>query len=317
MYLSKPLRTFEYAQLGAILPRLNKKYPHYLTLSEIYDSVRSAHLQRRYLHQHLTGNLVMQPVFYGLTFHHVNQIISFDALIVTPSVLYLLETKYVSKSVILHHGGKLIELDSRSILDPSDCSKIASDKEKFLSSFLHHHGFPSIPIHSLTVFTNPKAILYQNKSQPDVIPTNQLFYRLASLSEAYPRSVYSPRQIRQLNQFFVKMHYVDRSHIIQVYSIPDEAIRKGVWCTGCRHEMMYRAHGYWQCDCGTRSRDAHVPALRDFALLYRTTITNREARCFLQVESPPVVTRLFAETKLERTGNTHSLVYRLDKLFDN
>ena len=76
---------------------------------------------------------------------------------------------------------------------------------------------------------------------------------------------------------------------------------------------MMRKWGKWLCgSCSFISRDAHFTALRDYALLIKPTITNRELRTFLHVESEYVATRLLNSLNVPYTGSTKDRVYHLN-----
>lgn len=318
MLLTIPSRSFEHAQIGALLPRLAKETATYHTLRKSYQTWNEIHLRRRYIHHHLTNNLPTLFALYGLTLQHNQKLVAFDGLVITPHVLFLLETKASTRNVRVNDDGILFNIDEQTPFETTTIMKQANEKKQFLASFLQHHDFPAIPIHPITVITDPKTHMLSNIKHPDVIHISKLFYYMAALTEVYPYAVYSPGQLADLHIFMPSTHYVDPIHIIEKYGIADQAIRKGVWCPTCKEAMMIRAQGYWVCSgCASRSHDAHVQTLREFALLYRTTITNKEARYFLQISSPAVVKRIFAEAKIQRLERPRSHTYQLNGLFYN
>ena len=80
-----------------------------------------------------------------------------------------------------------------------------------------------------------------------------------------------------------------------------------------RRLPMTRKWGMWVCgSCSFTSRDAHLMALRDYALLIKPTITNRELREFLQLESASVAVKLLSRLNLPYTGSTKDRVYHLN-----
>lgn len=312
MQLSIPFKTYEHAQLEALLPRLEATIPQYLQLRERYESSMRWHLRLCYLHQHLKQNIITSPVFYGLTLYHQEHLVTFDGLVLTPYVIFLLETTPVADHMLAETDGSLVVENSQNI------TRSGAEKKQFLKVFLQELDLPVIPIHSLTIFTNYRVKFDENKNHPDIIPLNQLFYRLASLIERYDYASLSPSQFERLTKLLTKQHYIDFKHLIEIYQIPDGSIKKGVWCPGCKEDMMIRAQGYWLCNsCRKRSRDAHLQTLKEFALLYRATITNREARYFLKMDSPQLTARLLAEAKLEQLGQARSRAYRLHHLLKN
>lgn len=75
---------------------------------------------------------------------------------------------------------------------------------------------------------------------------------------------------------------------------------------------MSMKRGKWTClTCSHISKDAHIIALKDYALLIHSQITNSQLRDFLQVPSIYVGTKLLASLNLTHTGKNKGRIYHL------
>ncbi|WP_408007220.1 hypothetical protein ACJROX_21355 [Pseudalkalibacillus sp. A8] len=81
---------------------------------------------------------------------------------------------------------------------------------------------------------------------------------------------------------------------------------------------MKRIHGKWICPiCRATSKNAHFQALHDYALLINPTITNKELRKFLHIDSEAVANYILKSLNLDYRGNTKERIYYLDLHAEN
>ena len=111
----------------------------------------------------------------------------------------------------------------------------------------------------------------------------------------------------------LKAHTPHIPKLLESYHISTDDLVKGIQCPNCMAIPMTRKWGKWLCGrCSFISRDAHVRALRDYALLIKPTITNRDFREFSQLESTSVAAKLLSDLNLPYTGSTKDRVYHLN-----
>lgn len=93
-------------------------------------------------------------------------------------------------------------------------------------------------------------------------------------------------------------------------------IRRGVFCPKCKPFIMKWTYGTWECrKCGYKDKNAHVTALIDFAYLFGFTITNKQARWFLLLDSIYTTSRLLRKLNMETQGGKKNKRYFLRSLF--
>ncbi|RFU60026.1 hypothetical protein D0463_19050 [Bacillus sp. V59.32b] len=59
-------------------------------------------------------------------------------------------------------------------------------------------------------------------------------------------------------------------------------------------------------------KGAHVPSLKDFALLVGPTITNKQLREFLRLPSISIATKMLVAQKFKYSGSKKGRIYELD-----
>jgi len=91
---------------------------------------------------------------------------------------------------------------------------------------------------------------------------------------------------------------------------------KGVFCPKCGANPMVRKKQKWHCMvCGEYSQTAHLSSIMDYRLLIGNTITNRQLRDFLLIDSADLARRILLKLNLEKCGSGKSVFYRfVDKL---
>lgn len=101
--------------------------------------------------------------------------------------------------------------------------------------------------------------------------------------------------------------------IFKEFGLSKEEILPGVHCPECGKLGMGRQYGKWHCGgCGNYSKDAHIRALYDYALLIGDTITNKQCRYFLKTNCRHLVkTILMKHAKLTKGTQKWMLVFKV------
>ncbi|WP_027965204.1 nuclease-related domain-containing protein [Halalkalibacillus halophilus] len=186
----------------------------------------------------------------------------------------------------------------------------ASIQKKHLQSKLQYWNAPPIPIHTLAVFAEPSATLTLMSPEQDFIYSQQILNRLPELQQFYKQDYYRMQDLKSL-AFKLKEH-AEKHHVnlVDQFGISRDRIRCGVWCTGCKIDMMNRSKRSWHCpSCGHQDSQAHRKALQEYKHIYGERITNKEAREFLRVESSEVVKRMLINSCKRKEGSYRHTVY--------
>lgn len=318
--ITKPLqKTAELKQLEVLMPRLLKRDPSFQQLDRLYGKYSSGFYGESSLaYPFQLLNLNTALILYDLRLPWLNDYFQIDALLLTPKMGIIIEAKNFKGEITLNQSDQMIRcLDGEKSSYKSPLHQAAIQK-RHLERYIARQGFPFIPIHTLVSFTHPNVILQFNQREPDIVDNHHLPLRIEELLQQQPVNYYTREKLKRLATMLKDNHTPKTYHVIEKYQINKSNIRNGVFCPVCKKVVMNRAHGYWFCPaCKEKHRDAHIPALRAYALLYGPTITNQQARAFLQIKSSHVVKRLLANMELPYHGKTKGIVYSLQSLLDD
>ncbi|WP_017471001.1 hypothetical protein [Amphibacillus jilinensis] len=171
------------------------------------------------------------------------------------------------------------------IIDPQANQKLISIKSRLPSTV-------NIPIHPLT---DPSC-------------------DIASIAYHYQTVYLSPTELRHIKQTFTQKSTCKR--IIDTYHVPDKAIKKGVWCPGCRTVMLTYQHQVWSCsNCHHHYPHAYLNTLREFAILYGPHLSLNQLNHYLGLSSNQSIAPLIREAKLPYIIKANQPIYCLNRLF--
>ncbi|WP_188402472.1 hypothetical protein [Fictibacillus barbaricus] len=81
-------------------------------------------------------------------------------------------------------------------------------------------------------------------------------------------------------------------------------IQTGVIYPFCDHLPMIRKRGTWFCtSCFKKSKEAHVKAIQDYALLFDVKVKNRDLRKFLHLDSSTTMKKILKSMDIKPTPN--------------
>lgn len=257
-------------------------------------------------------------VFHGLRLSEIyGEHFQMDFLLISPSFFLLIEVKNYAGEIILERDyPQLIQIRNgvtTAYKDP--IIQVIRQKNLFLE-WLQRNEFPDIPIEHLVVIANQHAIIKaspQHFSIFDVlINSDYLSLKIDKLQQKYQSETFNQNELLKLSTLLLTSDRPLQINILQKYAIIENELLNGVHCPICFALPMNRKNGNWKCNlCGYSSPDAHLPSLMDYTLLKKHTVTNKELRQFLGVESETIAHRILASMALEFTGITKNREYIL------
>ncbi|WP_188208262.1 NERD domain-containing protein [Alkalibacillus aidingensis] len=176
---------------------------------------------------------------------------------------------------------------------------------------------PNLPIETVVVMANPKAILdISANDQPHlqrVIPISLLTNKVREISDQFSQRIISQQETSELAHYFKDHHEYAGFKMEDHYNIDVGDFRKGVFCPYCGALGMNRTKRRWECRrCHGRNKDAHLNAFKDHFLLISPEITNRGLRDFLQISSPSTSKILLNQSSFEKIGKTNTRKYLMN-----
>lgn len=240
-----------------------------------------------------------------------------DSLVICKNFMIILEVKNIAGSLFFDHVfHQLIRTkDNQEETFPDPVLQVRRHQMQ-LKQWLGKFGLQHIPIIPLVVISNPSATIRttpENKRlHQEVVRSEYLPTRMLQIQNQYKEEKLADKQIKSVIRLLQKHDQPLDKPILDRFNLSQDEIQKGVHCTNCKHIPMQRIYGSWQCQrCSRKHKDAYIFALFDYYLLIRTTITNAEARVFLQIESDDLAKRLLQSLHLPMTGENKRRVYDL------
>ncbi len=183
-------------------------------------------------------------------------------------------------------------------------------------NWLQQHKFNNkIPIYFVVIVNENSKIEPRNNEDSiadKVIRDTKLLDIVISLHNNHNKAFFTKKELQRLQNLLIDSHILSDPEILTLLNLNSEDLLTGVICPECTQLPMKRVHGKWIClVCKATSKNAHLQALHDYALLINPTITNKELRKYLHIDSEAVVNYILKAMNFDFTGNTKGRVYNL------
>ncbi|WP_058308273.1 NERD domain-containing protein [Gracilibacillus massiliensis] len=313
MNLSIPHKSFYLQQLEATIQRLS--HHDCVQLEKSFGREIAGYTGEKNLPYYLDSLPSVSRLF-GIRLPFQHHFFQIDGLVVFPKKIFICEVKHLKGKITLNQSNQLIQETENEQIQVYDNPLIQAQYQKDkLESFLSSSGFQSPSIHPVIVFTHPGANL--NFQQPDIIPIQQLPIRMKEILLDSKATPFSTSQLKKLTSFLSKNHQERQTDILAKFKISPKTIKRGVFCSKCVQVKVTRIYGTWYCPkCGTKDKNMHVKALKDWALIFGPTITNKQARYFLDIESIDLAKRLLNQRHFPSKGTYRNRKHDLSLLLN-
>jgi hypothetical protein len=258
----------------------------------------------------------------GLRIPFLSNFFQMDTLIITTAYSLIIEVKHISGTLIFDHEHyQLIRvIDGMEEIFQDPIQQVELQKLQ-LSQWFSRYIPSQIPIYTLVVVTNPNSkistLTPDTKIHNSVIRSTAVTQKIQKLDSINEKEILSRKDVNKLSRHLTKQHTENDSDILEKFNISPEDLLTGVYCQKCLSYSMKRMYGGWVCPkCSFCSKDAHMTALVEYALLVCPTITNRELRNFLHIRSASTANNLLTSLNISSTGTTKGTVYDLSELIE-
>ncbi|RYG72038.1 NERD domain-containing protein [Lentibacillus lipolyticus] len=267
----------------------------------------------------MLGFLQNKPlrVLHNLRIHDANGFFQIDTLILSLQFLLINDAKNISGTVIYDEFGQAIRT-SKTGEEENLGNHIEQVNLQYfrLLRWLRQHHFPANPIEKLVIHSNPNTIIKNitnNKAVSNtVIHKEQLLTKLDEFTNTHKKPAFTKEQLEHLTVMLINAHTPKDVEILEKFGVEPEDILCGVFCPECHALPMHRIKAKWIChQCRATSKNAHIPALKDYSLLFGSRISNRQARALLRVGSQHIVKRLLQNEHFKCVGSTTNRYYLL------
>ncbi|GGA47285.1 hypothetical protein [Psychrobacillus lasiicapitis] len=174
-----------------------------------------------------------------------------------------------------------------------------------------------IPIVGVISFSSTKSIVLKAPNHTAVIYASNIPVYIRKLQRQ--KEYLTVAQMEELSETIMQHNqpYIPYP-MCNKWGIESAELIKGVKCNKCgRFEMVKKING-WNCpNCGNIDRLAHIFTIHEWFALVSHTITNKECRNFLGIESHQLASRILNSMNLSRKGkskNTTHYILEWEKL---
>lgn len=244
-----------------------------------------------------------------------------DLLILSTNFLLIVEVKNISGTLIFDpEFNQLIRLNhekEEGFLDPRiQVERQKKLLKKWLSTEFNLHN---LPIETIVLISNPSTIIKTTSRKiqvaQKVIHNGKLLIKIDELASLYTNEIITKQALKKIAKQLMRKNEILDYNVLDINELKASDLVVGVHCKECSWIPMTRYHGTWKCpQCKCEDKEGHTLTLTDYALLIGPTITNRELRKFLSIESDNVAKRLLNSLNLPTTGKTKGKSYNLAPL---
>ncbi|QQK77558.1 NERD domain-containing protein [Salicibibacter cibarius] len=261
-------------------------------------------------------------LFYGLCLKTTDgEQFQIDTMLLSKRVAILLEIKTIAGEILfdedIHQFSRTYQGEVKSFSHPY--IQVARQRT-LLRQWLNARGYFNLPVAPLVISGNPSATLtFKNAPRhfmQSIVRAEVLPQRVLQLKKENPADQLSSSAQKELSQQLLDGHHEQPDNVVEAYNISRFDLLTGVHCPSCFKLSMQRIHGNgWHCPrCSFRHKMAHAESLKDYRILFQPSISNREARIFLDIPSASIVRKLLTQLELPIQGKNKSRRYMLTDL---
>ncbi|UOR10366.1 nuclease-related domain-containing protein [Halobacillus amylolyticus] len=319
LIVNKRSKTLQHMQLEAVLNRLSSEKPIYNEVHEHLLKQSAGHFGEttldfylQYLPEHFH---VAQDIrlFDGIHYFQI------DALVICPDFILILEVKNFKGELTFDLEWNQLSrvYNGQKDIFPDPFLQVEHQTRQ-LTRWLERFSFPSVPIYSFIVISNPYTTIAVQGQDPAnlkkrIVRPKNLLTKMESISQHFSECTWLPKEFQKLIHLIEKENLPYQAAIMDRYSLSINDLIIGVQCEQCQAFPMRRRHGRWFCpSCSYISKNSHIKTLRDYQLLVKNTISNREFREFAFIHSKKVARTLLLDVCHQYTGDTKDRKYVLD-----
>lgn len=257
-------------------------------------------------------HLIFQDLRLPFSKEHSFQI---DLLILTQQHFLILEAKNITGTIFIDRHQLVRTIDDKEDSYPNPIHQ-AENQQFHLNNLMKNYTNSLLPNTSFVVMTNSNAIIKPNPDYPavakKVIRPPVIRPKVSQFFNESKRDIFDKKELKKLSRQLIKMHTPSDPDIIGKFQIDRDDILPGVFCEECEQLSIIRLQRRWRCmQCGKIDEISYIRALIDYYLLKGSTITNKQCRTFLQLNSISIASKLLRSLHLPLQGEYKNREYYL------
>lgn len=301
----------------------------YIGLEMLYQRLPDEHPMKKVINSKILsakagiiGETIVEEVFnkYKFPFNYCvlhdlnlssNGKFQIDTLFICPYYVVVLECKNIVGELSFEKEPPYLkrELENGQI-DGFESPEVQVDRNIYLlGEWLSVRGI-DIPVMGVVVFNSTKSKIVNPPDHTSVIYATSIPVFLRRL----PRE----KEYLTLTQMSDLAHSIAKAHqayfpypMCKNWRIDPEDLITGVLCGKCGRFGMEKLKAGWYCSsCCNIDRRAHERAIKDWFVLIKDSLTNKECRKFLHLSSYQTSLRILETMNLTRFGDNNKTIYK-------
>lgn len=269
------------------------------------------------------ASLKNASVYKDVRLHNGNHAFQMDSLLVTPNFILIVEAKNLTGELTYDKRyEQLIQTTDNQRKRVRNPMLQSATQKMHLQAWLQTFHFPPLPIETLSVISNPNAIITSTDDSPlaeeRLLHAESLPEKLKAIAHAYQNVYYDSMTHKRLRQTIRENNRPSHPDLIAQYSLSSHHFVRGIVCPMCHYYPLKRLQKKWTCTkCGVTDKHAHEQKIYDHFLLAGQTITNKTCRRILHIDNSTTARSLLQSMKnLRQTGQRKSTTYQAPNLKD-
>ncbi len=180
-----------------------------------------------------------------------------------------------------------------------------------LNMWLHRNGFPSVT-DSLVVMANSKVSVRNAPADIQIMYAKHLPYYFRMQDKTGP--ILTDKQMHSLADKLRKGEKrYDPYPLCEKNGINPKQIRRGLICDDCDRLLERKNYKVWSCrTCIRDVKQAYEQGIKDWFMLIKDTISNKECREFLQLKDKYAANYILKKLPLKQIGRSTTTHYMWD-----
>ncbi|WP_342433690.1 nuclease-related domain-containing protein [Neobacillus sp. FSL H8-0543] len=235
-----------------------------------------------------------------------------DHFFKTPYYGVILETKNISGSLnFKENPPQLVQTKENGVVHSYESLVVQLERNlELLTAWLKSRNI-HLPLYGAVVLAYPKQIVEFPPSKTTILFPNMIPPYIKNLPRHGKKLELDA--FNRLSAELLKCHriYIPKP-ISETYQIPFNELQSGVRCVTCGTIGMIKVPRTWHCPgCKANNHLAHIPALREWFLVFKRTITNSECGEFMGGDID-TAKRILQSMELDSKGAFRYQSYTMD-----
>lgn len=306
MFIRNRKKPLPLRKKDAVINRLPTGHPKLPLLRKKAAQAQKGYNGERKLDYHLKSLPDAFVILNDVTLDVFGKKFQIDSLIITPHSIYITEVKSVDGTITFNTNLKQFIQNNGEKLEGYRYPITQVENIQFnLLRWLQNRKLDGLPIYYFIAFSEQSTICNvignEDAIRKVVSYVDEIPLRIMKMDDQLKQARSGNKQLKnRIIQAIMNECEDFDFDVFRKYGIDKSEILPGVRCPECGVLGMKRLRHKWRCEkCGACSRNAHLAALSDYALLTHHEIRNKQCRKFLMVNN-----RGTAHTILKRSGIT-------------